>query len=107
MSAKWIDPPELTVSPERPVEFPLRLRIPAWCRDASVSVGGGPPVSAEGGAYHLVQRTWRPGDVVRLELPMFPTVIASQRSGDPTKAICSSLIAQAFQRITSALFLTA
>ena len=52
----------------------LLLRIPGWCRDASIQVNGeavGIGTATERG-YARISRVWRPGDVVRLELPMRP-----------------------------------
>jgi len=52
-------------------EFPLRLRIPAWCVGASLSVNGaGASVALEPGTYAAISRRWRAGDVVELSLPM-------------------------------------
>ncbi|MDP9310642.1 MAG: glycoside hydrolase family 127 protein [Chloroflexota bacterium] len=52
--------------------FSLFLRIPGWCEEgATLEVNGSPyegPV--EPGTYAEVRREWRPGDVVRLTLPM-------------------------------------
>ena len=53
-------------------EFALMLRIPSWCEEgASVEVNGEPLVGATSpGSYAEVRRIWRPGDTVRLRLPM-------------------------------------
>ena len=53
-------------------EFALMLRIPSWCEDgASIEVNGeaftGP---VPPGSYAEIRRPWRPGDAVRLRLPM-------------------------------------
>jgi hypothetical protein len=59
----------LSVACDRPVEFPLYLRLPGWARAGRVVVNG--QVDAEGlagGGYAVVRRTWRHGDQVRLEL---------------------------------------
>jgi DUF1680 family protein len=59
----------LSVGCDRPVAFPLYLRLPGWTRAARVFVNG--QVAAEGlagGGYAVVRRTWRHGDEVRLEL---------------------------------------
>lgn len=49
----------------------LSLRIPAWCRDATIRVNGAPvSVSAEAGSYATITRAWQAGDIVELELPM-------------------------------------
>lgn len=67
----WDGKVMLTVTPESAGEFGLFLRIPGWCRDASVSVNGKPADAAvRPGGYCEVKRTWQPGDKVELSLPM-------------------------------------
>lgn len=53
-------------------EFALRLRIPGWCdAGASVSVNGqAVALPLQPGSYAELRRAWRPGDTVRLRLPM-------------------------------------
>lgn len=54
-----------------PVSFPLYLRIPGWCADASVSVNGQKlEVTSAAGKYVRVEHTWQDGDAVVLDLPM-------------------------------------
>jgi hypothetical protein len=60
----------VAVDPARPARFPLMLRIPGWARRASVQVGTQPPQSVRGGRFHVVERTWHPGDTVEVTLPM-------------------------------------
>ncbi|MFP4144978.1 MAG: hypothetical protein ACLFV3_07510 [Phycisphaeraceae bacterium] len=62
---------ELTVAPDRPAKFPLLFRIPGWCESPSLAVNG-EPVSATANeqGYARIDRTWQPGDVVTLTLPM-------------------------------------
>jgi Beta-L-arabinofuranosidase, GH127 len=50
--------------------FPLRMRIPGWCRGAVVTVDGAPVPLAVGDSVALVSRVWKQGDVVVLKLPM-------------------------------------
>jgi len=55
----------------RPTDLSLNLRIPAWANGASISVNGKRsknPIAA--GSFASLQRTWRNGDRVELELPM-------------------------------------
>ena len=62
---------QLRLDPARPVKFPLRLRIPAWARSASVTVNSEPAAGAvKSGAFFVVNREWKAGDQVRLDLPM-------------------------------------
>jgi hypothetical protein len=52
------------------VSFPLHLRIPAWCRKASLLVNGDLIREEEGNRISVITREWRSGDVVELRLPM-------------------------------------
>lgn len=51
--------------------FPLYLRVPSWCEDATVSING-QPAAAQGtpGALLRIARSWNDGDTVTLTLPM-------------------------------------
>ena len=56
---------------EEPVEFPLSLRVPAWCDSPQLSVNGSPiPVSRTPKGFVVLHRTFRSGDEIRLTLPM-------------------------------------
>ena len=49
----------------------LYLRIPAWCEAATLTVNGAAfGAELKPGTYAEIQRDWRPGDQVRLSLPM-------------------------------------
>jgi uncharacterized protein len=71
----WDGRVRLRVETSAPAEFVLRLRIPAWARGARVGVNGEPRMAAEPGTYHAIDRAWRAGDVVELELPMAARLI--------------------------------
>ncbi len=49
--------------------FPLTLRIPSWCAEASVEVNGGIAAGAESGKTVRLNRSWHSGDKVVLSLP--------------------------------------
>ena len=62
---------EFVFSVPHAVEFPLLLRVPAWCTDATVDVNGKrEKIAGSARPWIELQRTWKNGDVVRLELPM-------------------------------------
>ena len=62
---------QLRLEPARAVKFPLQLRIPAWAQGASVTVNGQPAGGAvRSGTFFTMSREWKPGDEVRLDLPM-------------------------------------
>jgi DUF1680 family protein len=52
------------------VKFPLHLRVPAWCEAASISINGKVWEKPKSGKIVKIDRDWKNGDVVTLELPM-------------------------------------
>ncbi len=68
----WDGRVTITISPEREAELMLALRIPSWCRDATLSLNGervdAAPITAMG--YVRLRRVWKGGDRLVLELPM-------------------------------------
>jgi uncharacterized protein len=62
----------LTILSVRPGTMAIRLRVPAWLQQApAVKINGKPlEVSAAPGSYLTLNRTWKPGDKVEMELPM-------------------------------------
>lgn len=58
------------VRTDRPAEFPLELRIPAWAAGAMVRVGQEPEQPAEPGSVHTIRRTWSGLTQVTIKLPM-------------------------------------
>ncbi|MBN1444272.1 MAG: glycoside hydrolase family 127 protein, partial [Planctomycetes bacterium] len=61
----------MSVQPEREAAFPLDVRIPGWCTSPTLDVNGSSvPVERSSKGFARIQRTWRPGDTVRLCLPM-------------------------------------
>jgi uncharacterized protein len=67
----WDGRIEVTVVTAPGPDWTLALRIPAWCVGAEVRVDG--QLSAEScapGTYVRLQRSWRPGSSVLIDLPM-------------------------------------
>jgi hypothetical protein len=53
------------------VKFPLYLRVPRWCSEAKIMLNGQPlRVESRPLIYIVVERSWKNGDTIRLELPM-------------------------------------
>jgi len=58
----------ITLHIEKSESFILSLRVPAWCRTATLSVNGKAEKVSAG--YSNVNREWSDGDVVTLDMPM-------------------------------------
>jgi DUF1680 family protein len=52
------------------VSFPFHMRVPEWCKVATVKVNGKVQQTAKAGTKIVLTREWRSGDVVELQLPM-------------------------------------
>ena len=60
-----------TIRCENPVEFPLSFRIPGWCDAPHLSVNGSDASLARTAkGFVILRKTFHPGDVVTLSLPM-------------------------------------
>jgi hypothetical protein len=60
---------QFEVKTSRPVKFAVNLRIPAWAENASVAAHG-KRHEAQAGGFARVQRQWKTGDRIEVELPM-------------------------------------
>jgi hypothetical protein len=62
---------DFRISTDKPIDFPLSFRVPAWCRGASLLVNGNPVVfPAISNGFATLRRRFSSGDIVRLILPM-------------------------------------
>lgn len=59
------------LDPSRPAEFPLRLRIPRWCKNAQVAVNGQMlEQKIQSGSFFTIERQFKAGDRIELTMPM-------------------------------------
>lgn len=64
---------ELRVSCEHPARFAVSVRIPQWAEDATVALNkDSERRQVDPGAYAVIEREWRSGDTLTLDLPMAP-----------------------------------
>jgi DUF1680 family protein len=80
----WDGDVRITLEPEKPFAFTMHLRLPACCvpGNATLTVNGQRPAPQELSAdkgYARLTRTWKAGDVIRLQLPM----VARRAYADP------------------------
>lgn len=54
--------------------FPLELRVPGWCKEATVCVNGEETARGTAGTVMTLDRMWKSGDCVELVMPMEVTV---------------------------------
>lgn len=58
-------------------QFEIKLRVPDWCTDgAKITVNGEEQnIEAKAGTYATVNRTWKKGDVVSINMPMRTRIV--------------------------------
>jgi hypothetical protein len=62
------DEVEITVETDGPASFALDLRVPSWCDEATIRPPDGEQSSLEEHGFHTVEREWRDGETLRLDL---------------------------------------
>jgi hypothetical protein len=67
----WTGSVDVCIDETPPDPWQLTVRVPAWAIGATVVVADGATSDAPPG-YLTVERAWRPGDQIRLELPIRP-----------------------------------
>ncbi|MGQ1910852.1 glycoside hydrolase family 127 protein [Marinifilum sp. RC60d5] len=67
----WEGTVKITVDKCKKDAFQLRLRIPDWANGSKIFVNGKDAgVNVKAGTYALVDRKWKKGDVISLDMPM-------------------------------------
>ena len=64
----------ITLNPESPVNFPLKLRIPAWATGTTIKLNNVAAPAPAPGSFAQIERTWKTGDRVEVTFPMEPRV---------------------------------
>lgn len=60
----------IKVLPEKTVSFPLKLRIPEWCKNPQVSVNGKTLPGVKTGQIYTINSVWSGNDEVLISFPM-------------------------------------
>jgi hypothetical protein len=67
------------VDPAQPAKFPLHFRIPAWCESATFSMNGqSTPAAPNEKGFATIDRIWKAGDTLTLNLPMQPRLLTGR-----------------------------
>ncbi len=61
---------QLRVRAERPIRFPLHLRIPGWAAGAELQIDDAAPVAAQAGTFHTIEREWGAATALVVRLPL-------------------------------------
>ncbi len=78
----------ITVSPATRQSFAVKLRLPAWEREASARVNGRPVNLVVGGdGYAVIRRKWKRGDRLDLRLKLEPRVVVDDRYNEGRLAV--------------------
>jgi hypothetical protein len=69
-------------------DFTVKLRMPAWCRSASVQVMGQPvDISPGQDGYVAIQRSWKDGDKIELRFKLEPQVVVGDHKNSGKIAV--------------------
>ncbi len=60
----------IRLNTEKPLHFPLKLRIPAWATDASVKVDGKSTSGVKAGGFLTIDQQWQADHVIEIVFPM-------------------------------------
>ena len=82
----WDGRVRIVVEESREDAWRLALRVPGWCSGADLRVNGEPVQVDHAGGYAIVERAWRPGDTVELDLPMPVRLTAANPRVDAIRA---------------------
>ncbi len=86
----WDGAIELAVNPSAGREFDVFVRLPAWCQKPEILVNGQAVADYERvRGYARLHRSWQPGDVVKLNLPM----PVQRIKADPRVEACKGRVA--------------
>ncbi|HEY0854075.1 MAG TPA: beta-L-arabinofuranosidase domain-containing protein, partial [Devosia sp.] len=66
----WSGDIKISVDPNTPTAFDIKLRIPGWCKKAKLSVNGKEVTGKPVNGYVTINRTWQRGDTIALDLDM-------------------------------------
>jgi len=84
---------EFKVSSSTGVRFPFFLRVPGWCKEPRVQVNRkAVELKPTPLSWIVLERNWKDGDVVRLELPAQTTVNVWKKNGNSVSVYRGPLV---------------
>lgn len=70
----------MKISVDKPADFSIMLRIPAWCKNPEIEVNDKIHCCISNAAFQKIERMWQTGDVIKIKFP-FETKITKRPSG--------------------------
>lgn len=71
----WEGEVEIRIEACKDTPFEILLRIPEWARGTQIKVNGEASVNAPAGNFAKIERTWKAGDVININMPMEVTFV--------------------------------
>jgi DUF1680 family protein len=68
----WSGDVRIEIDPATPATFDVKVRIPGWCKGATLKVNGESVKALPANGYVTISRQWKKGDAISLDLPMPP-----------------------------------
>ncbi|MDC0176661.1 glycoside hydrolase family 127 protein [Polaribacter sp.] len=75
----WDGAVSIEVKSSKKEAFDIMLRIPEWANGSTVSVNG-KEEKATAGTYFTMNRKWKKGDIITLNMPMKPALVVGHRN---------------------------
>lgn len=66
----WEGEVEITIDESKKEPFEMMLRIPEWAKGSTVNINGETIDNVVAGSFAKIERIWKAGDVIKLEMPM-------------------------------------
>ena len=86
----WDGKIKMTVTPEAEKEFAMKVRIPGWVseqknQNVTINVNGEAVTAKAENGYVTINRSWRSGDIVNIDIPMEIRLTESNENVEATK----------------------
>ncbi|MGD0898325.1 MAG: beta-L-arabinofuranosidase domain-containing protein [Thermoguttaceae bacterium] len=92
----------LKITPDKPGEFTVKLRIPAWSGRTSIEVNGqAAGTKPTAGSYAAIRRTWRAGDAIKLTLDLRGRLVPSPGGDDRVAVVRGPLVLALDRRLAT------
>ncbi len=87
------------LSIDKPERFEIKLRIPVWSANTSVSINGEEAPDVRSGSYLALEREWKTGDIIEINLDMSPHYWVGERDFEGKVSVYHGPILLAFDPV--------